>query len=302
MACWKSIQYAASEIDTHEHTTCQLCTHLESEWMRACHVTRRVTGITVFIVPKCRLPCYQRLTRYFRPSECTRYTRKHVQEFPHTFTWFRYNETRLNRLELLGGAERSRPWELLLLLLLLFLFLFFFFFFFPTPPSSIQWLGYGSDDTGFESHLGKDIFIFLKASRHPPGPTPASYTMDTRVISHGKSGRSVKLTTHLRPGPRLRMSGAIPLLPYTPSSWSAQGRFTFTLVTLSLLRVAGFFFNRRNCASFYVFFRTHFRFVTGLHSSIQYLVIIYILQSLVFTQVRRLRNTQHKFQAKTRNW
>jgi len=113
--------------------------------------------------------------------------------------------------------------------------------------------------------------------------------METRVISNLKSGRSVKLTTHPHPGPRLRRSGAIPLLPYMPSSWSAQGRFTFTLVTLSLLRVA-VFFNRRNCASFYVFFRTHFRLVTGLHNSIQYLVIIYILRSFVFTQARRLRN------------
>jgi hypothetical protein len=213
--------------------------------MRACHVTRRVTGITVFLVPKYRLPCCKRLTRYFQQSECTRYARKHVSKFPHTFSWFRYSETRLNRLELLGGDERSWPWKY-----------FFFIFLFTTPPSSIQWLRDGSDDTGFESHLGKDIFLFPKTFRHSPGPTPATSTMDTRVISHGKSGRSVKLTNHLHPRPRLKMSGAIPLLPLYAFLMQCTGMFYLYPRHAEFAKSGGFFY-RRNCASFYVFFSEH---------------------------------------------
>jgi len=169
-------------------------------------------------------------------------------------------------------------------------------------PRQYSELGYGSDDTGFESHLGKDIFLLPKTSRHSPRPTPASSTMDTRVISHGKSGRSVKLTNHLHPGPRLKMSGAIPLLPPYAFLMECTGTFYLYPRHAEFAKSGGFFFfYRRNCASFYVFFRTHFRFVTGLHNSIQYLVKIYILQSSVFTQVRRLRNTHHMFQAMTRN-
>jgi len=39
-----------------------------------------------------------------------------------------------------------------------------------------------------------------------------------RLFSSGKSGRGVKLTTHIYIQPRLRMRGAIPPLPHT-SSW-----------------------------------------------------------------------------------
>jgi hypothetical protein len=42
---------------------------------------------------------------------------------------------------------------------------------------------------------------------------PASCSMGTAVLSWGLNGQGVKLTTHLHLVTRLRMSGAIPLLP-----------------------------------------------------------------------------------------
>jgi hypothetical protein len=45
---------------------------------------------------------------------------------------------------------------------------------------------------------------------------PASYSMGTKVLSRSKSGRNVKLTTHPHLVPRLKINGAIPLLPLCP--------------------------------------------------------------------------------------
>jgi hypothetical protein len=45
------------------------------------------------------------------------------------------------------------------------------------------------------------------------GAHPASYSVGIEVLSRGYSGRGVTLTTHLHLALRLRMSGAIPLLP-----------------------------------------------------------------------------------------
>ena len=42
---------------------------------------------------------------------------------------------------------------------------------------------------------------------------PAPYSMHSRVLYQDKSGQGMMLTTHLHPAARLRMSGAIPLLP-----------------------------------------------------------------------------------------
>jgi len=75
-------------------------------------------------------------------------------------------------------------------------------------------LDYGLDGPGFESvlHTGSEAH-------------PASYSIGTRAASRGLSGRGVELTINLHLVPRLRMSGAIPLLPYMPS-WRGQGKVT----------------------------------------------------------------------------
>jgi hypothetical protein len=54
------------------------------------------------------------------------------------------------------------------------------------------------------------------------GAYPASYSMGTRVISQGQSGRSVMLTTHLHLVPMLR-SRARPLIPqYSFMAWRGK--------------------------------------------------------------------------------
>jgi hypothetical protein len=84
---------------------------------------------------------------------------------------------------------------------------------------SARWLGYGYDCPGFDCRQLQEILLFSKASRIPLGPT---LTTNLRVPgSFRYDGRGVKLTSHLHRVQRLRMSGAIPLLPYVPS-WSAQ--------------------------------------------------------------------------------
>jgi hypothetical protein len=44
----------------------------------------------------------------------------------------------------------------------------------------------------------------------------------------GYGGRCVKVTTHVHLVERLRMNGAVPLLPHIPSC-SAEGNFTFSI-------------------------------------------------------------------------
>jgi hypothetical protein len=52
--------------------------------------------------------------------------------------------------------------------------------------------------------------------------------MGTRVLPGGLSGQAVKLDTQLHLGPRLRVSGAIPLLP--PICLYGVNTDTFTFV------------------------------------------------------------------------
>jgi len=62
-------------------------------------------------------------------------------------------------------------------------------------------------------------FSLLQNFQMGSGAHPACCTISTAILSQGKSGRSLILSSHLRLVPRLRMSGAITLLPYIPS-WS----------------------------------------------------------------------------------
>ena len=57
-----------------------------------------------------------------------------------------------------------------------------------------------------------DIFIFYTSPGRLWGPPGLTFNW-FRVLSSEQSGRDVILTAHLHLAPRLRMSGAIPLLP-----------------------------------------------------------------------------------------
>jgi hypothetical protein len=60
----------------------------------------------------------------------------------------------------------------------------------------------------FDTRWGLEIFLFTTVSRTALGPTQPP-------IQWGKSGRGVKLTTHLHIVPRSRTCGAIPSLPHS---------------------------------------------------------------------------------------
>jgi hypothetical protein len=62
-----------------------------------------------------------------------------------------------------------------------------------------------------------EIFIFSRTSRQAAGPTQSS------IQWVPESFPSVTVTTHFHTMPRLRMSGAIPLLPGVPL-WDGQGK------------------------------------------------------------------------------
>jgi len=56
-------------------------------------------------------------------------------------------------------------------------------------------------------------FLFSKTVQTGSGAHPASYSMGTRVLSRGSGSQGIMLTIHLHLVPRLRMGGAITLLP-----------------------------------------------------------------------------------------
>ena len=66
---------------------------------------------------------------------------------------------------------------------------------------------------GVRVPVGASDSSFLQNVQTASGAHPALYSMGSGVLSRGYSGRGVKLTTHLHLVPRLRMSGAIPLIP-----------------------------------------------------------------------------------------
>jgi len=56
-------------------------------------------------------------------------------------------------------------------------------------------------------------FYFLKNGQTAWGAHRACYSAGAGVLPWGQSGRNMMLTTHLHPAQRLRMSGAVPVLP-----------------------------------------------------------------------------------------
>jgi hypothetical protein len=107
-----------------------------------------------------------------------------------------------------------------------------------SPDSSVGIaLGYGLDDRGSRVQFpaGTGNFSLHHRVQNGSGAHPASYPTGTRVFPWEKSGRDVKLTTHLHLVPRPRIRGAIPPLPTTPPWRGTQlkyrDNFTFTFLT-----------------------------------------------------------------------
>ena len=65
---------------------------------------------------------------------------------------------------------------------------------------------------GFDS-LQKQTFLYSSASRLTPGPRKPPFQRVPEALFLPYSGRSLKVTTHLAPVPRLETSGAVSLLP-----------------------------------------------------------------------------------------
>jgi hypothetical protein len=82
-------------------------------------------------------------------------------------------------------------------------------------------LCYSSNAVGIATTLqaGRNAFRNPAGAREGNEAHQASYSMRTRVLSPG-----AKLTIHFRLVPRLRMSGAVPLLPPYTRSWRGQGQ------------------------------------------------------------------------------
>jgi hypothetical protein len=87
-------------------------------------------------------------------------------------------------------------------------------------------LGYGLDDSGFETWQGLRIFLFTTASRPVLTQPPIKWVPGP--LTRGWSGQGVKLTTRLHLVQRSRMRGAVPPLSQyafmTRCSVIAQGQ------------------------------------------------------------------------------
>jgi hypothetical protein len=80
---------------------------------------------------------------------------------------------------------------------------------------------------GFRIPEGQVIWVFTFGIQiGSGGPTQPWIQWTSGFIPGGQSCQDVILTTHLHVVPRLRMSGGIPLLPYT-FSWCGQGKLNF---------------------------------------------------------------------------
>jgi hypothetical protein len=91
--------------------------------------------------------------------------------------------------------------------------------------------------------VGAGNFSLHHHIQNGSGAHPASYPMGTRgSFPGGKSGRYVKLTTHLHLVPKSRIRGAIPPLPqHVCMAWCLvkhKDNFTFTFIPF--LSTAGF--------------------------------------------------------------
>ena len=81
--------------------------------------------------------------------------------------------------------------------------------------SSVYRVGYVLDGTAYKYWQEKDIFSLFLNVQTGSGAHTISCSMRTGVLSRGESGQDLKITSYLHLVPKLRMSGAIPLVPYT---------------------------------------------------------------------------------------
>jgi hypothetical protein len=78
--------------------------------------------------------------------------------------------------------------------------------------------------------VGARDFSLLQNVQTGSGAHPVSYSLHTGVLSWGYSGWGMKFTTHQCLVLRLRMSGAVPLLPYALMAWTMKPVFFFFLL------------------------------------------------------------------------
>jgi hypothetical protein len=97
------------------------------------------------------------------------------------------------------------------------------------------------DGLGIEPRCRNEMFFFSTPVQTVPRAHPASCKMGTGLLSQGKIGRGVALSIHPYLLPRLRMSGAIPLL----SLWV----FILCYVATCYLYKYRLFITRSRCCS-----------------------------------------------------
>ena len=66
---------------------------------------------------------------------------------------------------------------------------------------------------GFESWQGQDIFLFTESSTPSLEPSGLLFGRSFDFFTRASSDRGMNLTTHRHLATRLRISGAVPLLP-----------------------------------------------------------------------------------------
>ena len=108
----------------------------------------------------------------------------------------------------------------------------------PLPDSTLNQVGariaqsavgYGLDSQGVRNPAETRFF----SSPNRLSVPPSFYSKGTGVLFLEESERGVKLTTPIHLEKTIRMRGAIPLLPYTPS-WRGQRLYPFFLLYFAL--------------------------------------------------------------------
>jgi hypothetical protein len=102
----------------------------------------------------------------------------------------------------------------------------YFFLCYYYPVVSIKTLLW-SGRSGVLIPAGVRYFPLSENCPNWPLGTPSLLFKENRVVFRGKHARHVMLTTHFHLAPRLRMNGAVRLLPYTP--WVRTDDFTSAL-------------------------------------------------------------------------
>ena len=85
------------------------------------------------------------------------------------------------------------------------------------PAQSVWWLRHELDDRWFDSSQRQDIFYRSEHLGRMCGPPILLFKGYGELFTGGKACRDANVNTHLNLSPKLRMCGAIPPLPYTPS-------------------------------------------------------------------------------------